>query len=55
VTQAELARVVGISLSSLVRLDQGRRLTSPPLGWLVNCAIALGVQLEDVVEKYYLQ
>jgi DNA-binding XRE family transcriptional regulator len=49
VTQDELARVVGISKKSLVRLEQ-RRIPHPPLAWYVNCAIALGVRLERVLD-----
>jgi DNA-binding XRE family transcriptional regulator len=49
VTQEELARVVGISRTSLIRLETGRS-RNPLLGWYVNCAIALGVKLDDVLD-----
>jgi DNA-binding XRE family transcriptional regulator len=48
VTQEELARLVGISLKSLTRLEQGR-VPLPPLAWYVNCALALGCERLDEV------
>jgi transcriptional regulator with XRE-family HTH domain len=48
VTQEELARLVGISLKSLTRLEQGR-IRLPPLAWYVNCALALGCERLDEV------
>jgi transcriptional regulator with XRE-family HTH domain len=50
VTQEELARVVGISRSSYIRLEKKRLKTTAPLGWYVNCAIALGYSLEDILD-----
>lgn len=50
VTQEDLARVVGISMRTLARLEQ-RRLAHPLLAWYINCALALDVRLEDVVEE----
>jgi DNA-binding Xre family transcriptional regulator len=49
VTQAELAAAVGIALATYRRLERGR-VPSPPLRYLSNCAIALGVELEDLIE-----
>ena len=49
VTQEELARATGISLSVLRRLESGRY-KNPPVRYLNNCALALGCQLDDVSE-----
>jgi len=48
-TQAELAEVTGISLSSLKRLELGE-IDNPPLRWLVNIGHAFG--LADVNELF---
>jgi len=45
----EMAVACGFSLSTYRRLEAGR-MTNPPLRYLANAAIALGVPLEDVVE-----
>jgi transcriptional regulator with XRE-family HTH domain len=45
----ELARAVGISYSTLRRLEQ-QELPNAPLWWYRNCAIALGVELDDVID-----
>jgi hypothetical protein len=44
-----LAKAVGLSTSTIKRLER-RAVESPPLWWYVNCAIALGVELEDVLD-----
>lgn len=49
VSQAHMARTTGISSSTYWRLERGR-IANPPLRYLVNCAIALGVELDDVIE-----
>ena len=49
VTQEELADAIGISEPTYRRLERGQ-MTSPPLGYLVNAALALGVQLDDLIE-----
>ncbi len=49
VTQEELADAIGISGPTYRRLERGK-MTSPPLGYLVNAAMALGVTLDDVIE-----
>jgi transcriptional regulator with XRE-family HTH domain len=49
VSQNEIAWVTGISLSTYRRLELGK-VSNPPLRYLVNCAIALGVPLDDVLE-----
>jgi transcriptional regulator with XRE-family HTH domain len=53
VTQAELARVTGYSLNTLIRLEQ-QRVKYPRLGPFVNCAIALGVELHEVLSPWHL-
>jgi transcriptional regulator with XRE-family HTH domain len=49
VTQEELADAIGISEPTYRRLERGQ-MTSPPLGYLVNAALALGVELDDLIE-----
>ena len=49
VTQRELAEATGISLAVYIRLEHGR-LKNPPIRCLANCAIALGVPLDRVLE-----
>lgn len=49
VNREELARVAGMSVSRLTRLESGEEV-NPPLRILNNCAIALGVQLEAVID-----
>jgi transcriptional regulator with XRE-family HTH domain len=54
VTQEELARAVGVSVPTYRRLERGQ-VANPKLRHLVNCAIALGVELGDVVEDSWLE
>jgi len=49
VTQEEMAEAIGISEPTYRRLERGR-MSSPPLGYLVNAALALGVELDDLIE-----
>jgi transcriptional regulator with XRE-family HTH domain len=49
VTQEDLARAVGISVPTYRRLERGD-VRNPKLGQLVNCAIALGVELDTLIE-----
>lgn len=49
VTQEELARTTGLSTSVYWRLENGRY-DNPPLRYLINCAIALGCTLDDLIE-----
>ena len=49
VTQQEMAKAIGISYSSYWRLERGRY-KNPPVGYLVNCALALGCELEDILD-----
>jgi transcriptional regulator with XRE-family HTH domain len=54
-SQRELAYAVGISVPTLVRLEANRRADKARLIWYVNCAIALGVTLMDVLEPELLE
>jgi transcriptional regulator with XRE-family HTH domain len=49
VTQNAMAEAVGVSRATYVRLEQGRN-DNPPVRLLVNCAIALGCELDDLIE-----
>jgi transcriptional regulator with XRE-family HTH domain len=49
ITQEELARATGLSNSVYWRLENGRY-NNPPLRYLMNCALALGCTLDDLVE-----
>jgi transcriptional regulator with XRE-family HTH domain len=53
VTQEELAVAVGVSAQTIRRLERGE-VDNPKLRTLVNCAIALGVELSDVIEDDWL-
>lgn len=48
-TQTELAEKVGMSVDSYRRLELGQ-VENPPLRTLVNCAKALGVPFDGLVE-----
>lgn len=50
VTQEELAEAIGISIATYRRLERGK-IDNPPLRYLVNSAIALGVELADLIEN----
>lgn len=49
VTQAELARAIGIALPTYRRLERAQ-MKNPPLRYLSNAALALGVELDEVIE-----
>ena len=49
ISQAELAEATGISVRTIRRLEN-LQLDNPPLRYLVNCAMALRVELDDVIE-----
>lgn len=53
-TQEELARATGLSQSVYWRLENGRY-DNPPLRYLTNCALALGCQLDDLIEDEWRQ
>lgn len=48
-SQEQLAEQTGVSLRTLQRLERGE-LDNPPVRYLVNCAIVLGVSLEAVMQ-----
>jgi transcriptional regulator with XRE-family HTH domain len=48
-TQAEMVEATGISRSAYWRLERGR-VANPPLRHLTNCALVLGIQVEDLIE-----
>ena len=54
VTQTELATMVGLSLAHYRRLERGQ-IENPPLRYLVNLSLALGVPLADVLEDAWLE
>ncbi|HEX6457272.1 MAG TPA: helix-turn-helix transcriptional regulator [Thermoleophilaceae bacterium] len=49
VTQADLAEAIGISLTAYRALERGQT-QNPPLRWLVNAGIALGIDWEELVD-----
>lgn len=49
ISQGWLASATGLSERTLQRLEAGV-VENPPLRYLVNCAIALGVELEELIE-----
>lgn len=53
VTQDELAEAVGVSAPTIRRLERNE-VENPKLRHLVNCAIALGVSLDEVLEDEWL-
>jgi transcriptional regulator with XRE-family HTH domain len=52
VTQEELAEAIGISVVTYRRLERGR-MDNPPLRYLQNAALALGVELDDLWEEQW--
>lgn len=42
--------MTGISIASYARLERGL-IRNPPLGWLVNAGIVLGLYFEDLLEE----
>jgi transcriptional regulator with XRE-family HTH domain len=54
VTRPWLAAATGISEATLWRLESGR-ITNPPVLYLTNCALALEVTLDDVLERAHRQ
>lgn len=50
----ELAEATGISIATLRRLERGA-MANPPLRYLANCAIVLGVEVEDLIEDAWRQ
>jgi transcriptional regulator with XRE-family HTH domain len=54
ILQRDLAKMTGVNQRTLQRLEFGE-MDNPPLRYLVNCAIALGVELEEVLEDEWLE
>jgi transcriptional regulator with XRE-family HTH domain len=54
VSQSDLAAITGISVRNISRLENGK-MTNPPLRYLVNCAKALGVDWQVLVEPEWEQ
>jgi transcriptional regulator with XRE-family HTH domain len=54
VTQEELAEAIGVSTPTLRRLERNE-VENPKLRHLVNCAIALGVDLDAILEPEWLK
>lgn len=52
VTQQEMADATGMSGSTYWRLEHGR-LADPPIRLLANCALVLGVDLEELIEEQW--
>jgi transcriptional regulator with XRE-family HTH domain len=48
-TQSQVAEAAGVSIATVRRLDSGSA-DNPSVRVLGNCAIALGVALEDIIE-----
>lgn len=49
VTQDELAEAIGVSPATYRRLERGQA-DNPPLRYLINAALALGVPVDDLIE-----
>ena len=54
ITQVELARVSGVPLTTYRRLERGE-MSNPPIRYLTNIALVLGVQLEQICEPEWLE
>jgi transcriptional regulator with XRE-family HTH domain len=54
VSQAELADAVGVSLRTIERLEAGR-IRDPGIRLINNCALALGVKLEQLIHPVWRQ
>jgi transcriptional regulator with XRE-family HTH domain len=54
VTQEELAEAIGVSAPTLRRLERGD-VENPKLRHLVNCALALGVDLDEILEPKWMK
>jgi transcriptional regulator with XRE-family HTH domain len=53
-TQREVAAASGISYATYQRLERGE-IDNPPLRYLTNCALVLGVRVGDLIEDAWLQ
>ena len=54
ISQRALADAVGMTRSTYWRLEQGRN-PNPPLGYLINLAIALDCRLLDLIEEEWVR
>lgn len=54
VAQSEMARRTGISLNTYRRIERGE-MTNPPIRYLTNISIALGVPLDRISEPEWFQ
>lgn len=54
ITQAELARVSGVPLTTYRRLERGE-MWNPPIRYLTNIALTLDVDLLDICEDEWLE
>lgn len=54
VTQVELAKAAGLGVRTIQELERGE-ITNPPIGYLINVATALGVELMKVCEPEWVQ
>jgi transcriptional regulator with XRE-family HTH domain len=52
-TQRDMVEATGISRSAYWRLERGR-IETPPLRHLTNCALVLGVPVEELIEEEWL-
>lgn len=53
IKQERMAELTGIPLRTYQRLEAGK-ITNPPIRYLVNCALVLEVELEQVCEPEWL-
>jgi transcriptional regulator with XRE-family HTH domain len=53
-TQEEMAWATGMAPASYIRLERGLR-RNPPIGWLVNSAIVLNCDIDDLIEDEMLE
>ena len=47
-SQHRMAELTGLSLNTYIRLERGE-IANPPIRYRVNCAIVLGVDLDEVL------
>lgn len=52
-TQSDMIEATGIRRSTYWRLERGR-IENPPIRYLTNCALVLGVPVEDLIEDEWL-
>jgi transcriptional regulator with XRE-family HTH domain len=52
ISQDRLAALIGISGTTYREMETGKNL-NPPIGYLANCALVLGCELEDLIDERY--